>query len=99
MIGFCKRILTFTQQTNRVEFVDNAMRHDATLRNIELVGEAATHMPASVRRAHPKSPWRMIIATRNQPIHGYVGLDDDVLWSIVQTDNPTLLINLCLLKI
>ena len=40
----------------------------------------------------------MIIATRNQLIHGYVGIDDDVLWSIVQTDIPTLLANLRLLK-
>lgn len=40
----------------------------------------------------------MIIATRNQLIHGYVGIDDDVLWSIVQTDIPTLLANPRLLK-
>ena len=90
MIGFCKRILTFTQQTDRVEFVDNSRRYDATLRNIELVGEAATHMPEYVRRAHPGIPWQMIIATRNHPIHGSVGMDDDVPWRIVQTDNPTL---------
>ncbi len=32
----------------------------------------------------------MIIATRNQLIHGYVGIDDDVLWSIVNTDIPAL---------
>ena len=32
-----------------------------------------------------------VIATRNQLIHGYVGIDDDVLWSIVQTDIPALL--------
>ena len=74
------------------------MRYDATVRNIELVGEAATHVPESVRRSHPEIPWRMMIATRNQLIHGYLGIDDDVLWSIVQTDIPTLLVNLRLLK-
>ena len=41
----------------------------------------------------------MMIATRNQLIHGYLGIDDDVLWSIVQTDIPTLLANLRLLQI
>ena len=30
--------------------------------------------------------------------YGYLGIDDDVLWSIVQTDIPTLLANLRLLK-
>jgi uncharacterized protein with HEPN domain len=33
----------------------------------------------------------MIIATRNQLIHGYLGIDDDILWSIVQDDIPALL--------
>ena len=40
-----------------------------------------------------------MIATRNQLIHGYLGIDDDVLWSMVQTDIPTLLANLRLLQI
>ena len=97
-IGFCERILAFTQGTGRAEFPADAMRYDATVRNIGLVGEAATHVPESVRRNHPEIPWRMIIATRNQLIHGYLGIDDDVLWSIVQTDIPTLLANLRLLK-
>lgn len=35
-----------------------------------------------------------MIATRNQLIHGYAGIDDDVLWSIIQTDIPELLVSL-----
>jgi uncharacterized protein with HEPN domain len=97
MIGFCERILSFTQGTGRTEFPADPMRYDATVRNLELVGEAATHVPESVRLNHPEIPWRMIIATRNQLIHGYLGIDDDVLWSIVQTDIPALLTNLRLL--
>jgi uncharacterized protein with HEPN domain len=40
----------------------------------------------------------MLIATRNQLIHGYLGLDNDILWSIVQTDMPALLHLLKLLE-
>ncbi|WP_279615526.1 HepT-like ribonuclease domain-containing protein [Pseudomonas delhiensis] len=29
-------------------------------------------------------PWRMLVATRNRLIHGYLGIDDDTLWSIVR---------------
>ena len=99
MIGFCERVLAFTKETSRTEFPGDAMRYDATVRNIELVGEAATHVPESVRQEHPEIPWRMMIATRNQLIHGYAGIDDDVLWSIVQTDIPALLASLHLLKV
>ena len=62
------------------------MRYDATLRNLELIGEAATHVPAEVRACAPDVPWRMVVALRNRLIHGYLGIDDDTLWSIVRDD-------------
>ncbi len=97
MVGFCEKVLAFTQGLEQAQFVSDAMRFDATVRNLELVGEAATHIPQDVRNAHPTIPWRMLIATRNQLIHGYLGLDNDILWSIVQTDVPVLLPQLKLL--
>lgn len=91
MVGFCEKVLSFTGGLQQARFVADAMRFDATVRNLELIGEAATHIPQAVRDAHPSIPWRMLIATRNQLIHGYLGLDNDILWSIVQTDVPVLL--------
>jgi uncharacterized protein with HEPN domain len=73
------------------ETAANGLIHDATLRNLELIGEAATHVPDEIRTAHPEIPWRMIVAFRNRLIHGYLGIDDDTLWSIIQDDVPTLL--------
>ena len=58
---------------------------------LELIGEAATHIPGEIRENNPQIPWRMIIATRNHLIHGYLGIDNDTLWSIIQTDIPELL--------
>lgn len=98
MLGFCGRVQTFTAGLGQAEFVADALRFDATLRNPELIGEAATHIPAPVRTSLPQIPWRMIIATRNRLIHGYLGIDNDTLWSIVETDIPALLVNLQALK-
>ncbi len=98
MIGFCERIQCFTAGIDQSHFVEDLMRFDATVRNLELIGESATHIPESVRKSAPDIPWRMIIATRNQLIHGYLGIDNDTLWSIVQTDIPMLLANLRRLK-
>jgi uncharacterized protein with HEPN domain len=94
MIGFCERVQNFTHGISREDFVAEQMRYDATVRNVELIGEAATHVPASIRQTAENIPWRMVIATRNQLIHGYAGIDDDVLWSIIQTDIPELLVSL-----
>ncbi len=98
MIGFCERIQSFTQGISREDFVTEPMRYDATVRNIELIGEAATHVPTSIRQAAENIPWRMVIATRNQLIHGYAGIDDDILWSIIETDIPALLRELLVLQ-
>jgi len=61
------------------------------LRNLELIGEAATHIPDNILVSHPEIPWRMMIATRNRLIHAYLGIDDDTLWSLIQEDVPALL--------
>jgi uncharacterized protein with HEPN domain len=55
-------------------------------------------VPESVRAAHLQIPWRLIIATRNRLIHGYLGLDNDTLWSIIRNDIPALLLHLIALK-
>ncbi len=90
MIRFCEKVDLFTRGLDQLTFVGDEMRFDATIRNIELIGEAAIHIPEAVRLASPSIPWRMIIATRNQLIHGYLGIDNDTLWSIVKTDVPAL---------
>jgi uncharacterized protein with HEPN domain len=90
MLAFCDKALAYTQALDRASFTADPMRYDATVRNIELIGEAATHVPQPVRDSAPDVPWRLMIAARNRLIHGYLGIDDDTLWSIVADDLPPL---------
>jgi len=91
MIVFAEKVLGYTSGLDQQTFVTNGLVYDATLRNLELIGEAATRVPEDVRSAHPEVPWRLIVATRNRLIHSYLGIDNDTLWSIVITDVPALL--------
>ena len=91
MIGFAERVLGYTAGLDQATFFANSLVHDATLRNLELIGEAATRIPPEVRQQFPEIPWRLVIATRNRLIHGYLGIDADTVWSIVQSDVPQLL--------
>lgn len=91
MIGFAEKVMAYSRGFDQLEFIANGLAYDATVRNLELIGEAATHIPDAVRAAHPELPWRLIIATRNRLIHGYLGIDNDTLWSIIQGDIPALL--------
>ena len=72
MIECCEKVRAWTAGLDRATFVSDDRTYDATLRNLELIGEAATHVPKAVRAAHPEIPWRSIIATRNRLIHSYV---------------------------
>lgn len=91
MIGFAERVLSYTTGFDQTNFAADQRTYDATLRNLELIGEAATRIPEVIRSAHPEVPWRMIIATRNRLAHAYLGIDDDVLWNIIQDEVPALL--------
>ena len=91
MIDFAEKVIAYTAGLDQAAFVASGLHYDATVRNLELIGEAATHVPDHVRGAHPQIPWRLIIATRNRLIHGYLGFDNDTLWSIVKDDIPVLL--------
>ena len=98
MISFAEKILSYTEGFDQVDFEASGLTFDATVRNLELLGEAALHIPPKVREDHPAIPWRQIIATRNRLIHGYLGIDNDILWSIIEQDIPELLPQLQTLK-
>ena len=91
MIDFCEKALAYTEGLDQAEFLADELRYDATLRNLELVGEAATHVPDNVRDAHPEIPWGAVIGARNRIIHAYLGIDNDTIWSIIQDAIPTTL--------
>ncbi len=91
MLEFAGNVLAFTAGYEQQAFENDRKTYDATVRNLELIGEAATHIPPEVRVAHPDVEWREIIALRNHLIHAYLGIDNDVLWSVIQSDVPKLL--------
>ena len=76
MLEFAEKVLSYTNGMDQAAFLADERTYDATLRNLELIGEAATHVPRTVREQHPDIQWRQIIATRNRVAHGYLGMDE-----------------------
>lgn len=94
MLEFSRRVILYTDGFDQDSFVASGLNYDATLRNLELIGEAANQLPEAVRATISQIQWRQIIATRNRIAHGYLGIDNDTLWSIIREDVPALLIQL-----
>jgi uncharacterized protein with HEPN domain len=56
MIEFAAKVLTYSADLDQVAFIASDLNYDAVLRNLELIGEAATHIPEKIRMAHPEVP-------------------------------------------
>ena len=45
MICFAENVLAYSDGFSQTDFENTGLNYDATIRNLELIGEAATHIP------------------------------------------------------
>jgi hypothetical protein len=62
------------------------MVQDATIRNLEVIGEAVKGLSEQTRSRAPGVPWRRIAGMRDQLIHHYFGVDLEVVWRVVEAE-------------
>ncbi|MBZ0125220.1 MAG: DUF86 domain-containing protein [Rhodocyclaceae bacterium] len=60
MIAFAGKVIAYTKGLDQATFIAGGLNYDATVRNLELIGEAATHIPEAIRAEHPQIPWRRV---------------------------------------
>lgn len=72
------------------EFSADQMCHDATIRNLEIIGEAARNLPNDFVNKHPETPVKNAVQMRNVLIHDYGQIDLEIVWKTVQEDIPKL---------
>lgn len=72
------------------EFLSNSEKRFATIKQIEIIGEACGRISATFRKAHPEIEWKAINGFRNISIHEYFSVDSRIVWEIAQVDLPVL---------
>lgn len=83
-------IRTYTEGLDFTTFESDKRTVDAVVRNLIIIGEAATRVPDSAVRAHPDVPWAEMRAMRNLVVHEYFGVSNRILWDTVQVNLPQL---------
>ena len=63
---------------------------DAVVRQMEIIGEAATNLTRDLRSNNPQVSWRLATAMRNRLVHGYFDVDAEIVWDTIQNDLPIL---------
>lgn len=61
-------------------FLSDDRTRYATVRALEIVGEAAKHVPAKVRGRYPSVPWKEMAGMRDRLIHAYRGTSWKAVW-------------------
>ncbi|MBC7564342.1 MAG: DUF86 domain-containing protein [Gemmatimonadaceae bacterium] len=84
-------MLDYTGALTFEEFVADGLRYDATLRNLEIMGEAAKHVTDDLRERFSNVPWRDLAGFRDRLAHAYDALDDRIVWGAVQRSVPATL--------
>jgi uncharacterized protein with HEPN domain len=66
------------------------MAHDAVVRQIEIIGEAARNVSDEFQNKYPKLPWAKMIGIRNKITHEYFNVNYAIVWDTVKDDLPLL---------
>jgi len=90
IITSCRKISDYTAGMDIEEFISDDKTYDAVLRNLEIIGEASKHIPEEIRKIHGEIEWRKIMDLRNIIIHDYIGIDENIIWDLINSKIPEL---------
>jgi len=75
-------------------FLNNETMKRAVVRSIEIIGEASKQIPDDLRNEYPDVPWRAVTGMRDWLIHGYFGIDYEIVWDVYEKHIPVLSITI-----
>ena len=90
IIDAINEIEDYLQDCDLDTFVNNSMMFNATLRQLEIIGEASNRLSSQILENNPDIPWARIIGLRNLVIHEYFGIDDFTIWNVIKINLPNL---------
>ena len=63
----------------------------ASLKCLEIIGEAAANVSRATQDALPRVPWSQITGMRHRLVHAYYDVNTKVVWHTITRDVPPLL--------
>ncbi|MFA5176383.1 MAG: DUF86 domain-containing protein [Candidatus Nanoarchaeia archaeon] len=85
-----KNIEEFTKGLTKEKFSKDNLRQSATIRELEIIGEASKNISPSIKEKYSNTPWKDIAGFRDILSHAYFGVNIDRVWRIIKEDLPLL---------
>jgi uncharacterized protein with HEPN domain len=83
-------IESYTVNIDFKEFASNSMMRFASIKQIEIIGEAANYITPETKDLFSDVEWKQIIGMRHILIHEYFGVDANLVWQVIVNDLPVL---------
>lgn len=83
-------LIEHSRDLTAAEFQSNETLRRAFVHSLAIIGEAAKRLPEDFRAAHPGVEWRAMAGMRDRLVHGYFGVDYELVWDVVTNKVPAL---------
>ena len=82
------------EKISKMSFESDRLIIDATVRRLEIVGEAAKNIPKEFRDKYSGIPWKKMAGIRDVLTHAYFSVNIERIWNIIKKDLPKLKIEI-----
>lgn len=89
-----QHVETFVKDMRFDDFVQDEKTSSAVIRKLEVIGEAVKNIPAGIRSAYPSIKWKDFAGMRDRLIHGYFGVDLNLVWNTATIIIPQLAVEI-----
>jgi uncharacterized protein with HEPN domain len=91
MLIAARHVRDYIRTKTSADFESDTLLQDAVTYQVQTIGEAASHVPAEYREAHPEIPWGEIVGMRHRIVHDYRRVDLGRVWSVAINSVPQLI--------
>lgn len=80
----------YVSEASYEDFMANPMMQDACVWQLQIIGEASSKVNKELKEANSEIPWHDMKKFRNLAAHQYFGIDENIIWDIIQQDLDSL---------